>query len=909
MSRPPRFAAWLLARTLEDRRREELLGDLEELFHVTCRERGRGAARRWYWRQAADAIVDAIRERRRLVLSEARAFARRVEGRPKALHGDSPMQMITQDLRYAFRSLVANPGFAVVAILMLALGIGANATIFSWVNAVLLNPMPGATRANELVQLMFLYRGDTMPSFSYPDYQDLTRGSTQLTGITGYEDLAVGIVVDREAERAWAQIVTSNLFDVLGVPVVLGRGFSADDEKPGTPAAVVLSDAYWKRRFNGDSSVIGRQIRVNAQPFTIVGVAAPGFLGATTGLSYDMWLPMGTQPTVMPGGNRLDVRGSKWLGLIGRVRPGATHDQVRAELDGILEDLRKTWASQNRYLETRAAVFPLDNTPDGGIAVLRPVLLILTAVAAVVLLITCANLAGLLLARGSARQREIAIRLSMGAGRWRIVQQLLVEGVVLSSLGAIAALIALRWTSGLLIGFAPPSELPIHLAVDIDATVVWFTALVAIATVLLFAVAPAAQAAPADVATTLRESGAAGRGFGRHRLRRALVAAQVALSIALLVGAGLCLRSLSQAARITPGFQAEGVVVGWVDLFSAGYTASEGRAFYARLLERVRSLPGVESASISRRIPLGFTGGSFSDVTVEGHQASDRDPQGVGLNYVGPDYATTLRIPIMAGRDLSADDRFDRPRVALVTESMVRTFWKDRDPIGGRFMFGRPRPDQEPEWLTVVGVVKDIKQRSLTERPQPLVMIPILQFYASTSVLNVRTASGLDGIGASLQQAVREIDPRVPFYNVSLLSDHTRAATFQQKLAGDLLVVFGALALLLAGVGSYGVLSYLVGLRRREIGIRLAVGATRADVFRLIAGTGARLIGLGLAIGLLLSIGVGMGLESLLIGIEPTDPITYAVVIGVLSVVAAAACMIPARRAASLDPAITLREE
>ncbi|MGH9219514.1 MAG: ADOP family duplicated permease [Vicinamibacterales bacterium] len=892
--RPPRFASWLLSRAIDDRRREERLGDLEELFQIKTLGVGRAAARRWYWRQAAHAIVDAVRERRR---------------QPKAPPGDSPMQTILQDLRYAIRSLTGNPGFAAVAVLMLALGIGANATIFSWVNAVLLNPLPGATRANELVQLTFIYRGDVMPSFSYPDYQDLARASTQLTGITGYEDLAVGIVVDREAERAWAQIVTSNLFDVLGVPVALGRGFTADDEKPGTSAAAVLSDAYWKRRFNGDPSVIGRQIRINAQPFTIVGVAAPGFLGATTGLSYDMWLPIGTQPAVMPGGNRLDVRGSKWLALTGRMRPGASVDQVRAELNGILDELRKTWASQNRYLETRAGVFPLDNAPDGGIAVLRPVLLILTAVAAVVLLITCANLAGLLLARASTRQREIAIRLSMGAGRWRIVQQLLVEGVVLSSLGAVAALIALRWTSGLLIGFAPPSELPIHLAVNIDATVVWFTAVLAIATVLLFAVAPAAVAAPADVATTLRDSGAAGRAFGRHRLRRSLVAAQVALSIALLVGAGLCLRSLNQAARMTPGFQADGVVVGWLDLFSAGYNPEQGRAFYARVIDRVRTMPGVESASLSRRIPLGFSGGSFTDVTVQGHPKADTDPQGVGLNYVGPDYAATLKIPLLAGRDLSADDRFEQPRVALITESMARVYWKDRDPIGGRLMFGSPRPDQEPQWISVVGVVKDIKQRTLTERPQPFVMVPILQFYASTSVLNVRTASGLDAIGGSLQRAVREIDPRVPFYNVSLLADHTKAATFQQKLAGDLLVVFGVLALALAGIGSYGVLSYLVGLRRREIGIRLAVGATRGDVFRLVAGSGARLIGVGVVVGLLLSIAVGLGLESLLIGIEPTDPITYAGVIGVLIVVAAAACLVPARRAASLDPAMTLREE
>jgi predicted permease len=890
-ARPPRLAGWLLSRAIPDRRREELLGDLEELFQAKVTARGRVAARRWYWGQTVDAIVDVIRERRR---------------QPKKPAGDSLMQTLTQDFRYAVRSLSANPGFAGIAVLMLALGIGANSTIFSWVNAVLLNPLPGTARTGELVQLTYLYRGDVMPSFSYPDYEDISRAVKQLTGITGFEDLAVGVVIDKEAERAWAQLVTSNFFDVLGAPVVVGRGFIAEDEKPGTQA-VVLSDAYWQRRFNGDPTVVGRQIRINAQPFTIVGVAGPGFFGGVSGLSHDMWVPMGAQPLIMAGGSRLDVRGSRWLALIGRLAPGSSREQVRAEFDAILDGLRTTWAAQARYIDHRAAVFPLDNAPDGGIAVLRPVLLILTAVAGVVLLITCANLAGLLLARASSRQKEIAIRLSMGAGRWRIVQQLLVEGLVLATLGAAAALVALRWTSGLLIGFAPPSELPIHLAVSVDATVVWFTAAIAIGTVLLFALAPAAQAAPADVATTLRDSGSAGRAFGRHRLRRSLVAAQVALSIALLVGAGLCLRSLNQAARMTPGFQAEGVVVGWLDLFSAGYTPQEGRAFYARMLERVSTLPGVEAASLSRRIPLGFTGGSFSDVTVDGHAKSDGDPQGVGLNYVGPDYATTLKIPVVAGRDFSADDTFDRPRVALVSESMARIYWKGRDPVGGRLMFGSPRPDQEPQWMTVVGVIKDIKQRTLTERAQPNVLIPVLQFYASTSVLNVRTAAGLDSISGPLQQVMRELDPRVPFYNVSRLADHTKAATFQQKLAGDLLVVFGALAL--AGIGSYGVLSYLVGLRRREIGIRLAVGATRGDVFKLIAGSGARLIGAGLIAGLLLSIGVGMGLESLLIGIEPTDPVTYAGVIAVLLLVAAAACLMPARRAAALDPALTLREE
>lgn len=892
--RPPRIATWLIAREIDDRRGEDLLGDLEELFEARARKDGRRAACRWYWRQATHVIADAIRERRR---------------QPQPPAGDSRMQTLIQDLRYSVRSLTGNPGFAAVAVLMLSLGIGANSTIFSWVNAVLLDPMPGSARTRDLAQLTYLYKGDVLPSFSYPDYQDIAAAAKQVTGLTGFDDLSVGVVIDRDAERAWSQIVTTNFFDVLGARIALGRGFVADEELAGTSPTVVISDLYWQRRFDSDPNVIGRQVKINSQPFTIVGVAAPGFFGSVSGLSYDMWLPIGTQPIVSAGGDRLKARGNRWLGLIGRLAPGSSREQFRAEAEATIAQMRTAWASQSRYIDRQAAVFPLDNSPDGGIAVLRPVLLILMAVAAIVLLITCANLAGLLLARASSRQREIAIRLSMGAGRRRIVQQLLVKGLVLAVLGSAGALIATKWTAGLLIGFAPPSELPIHLAVSIDARVVWFTALIALGTVLLFALAPAAQAAPADVATTLRDSGTAGRAFTRNRLRRGLVTAQVALSISLLVGAGLCIRSLNEAARMTPGFQAEGVVVGWLDLFSAGYTQEQGRDFYARALERVRALPGVESVSLSRRIPLGFTGNSSTDVTVEGHAPAEGDPQTVAFNSAGPDYATTMKIPIVAGRDLSRDDTLDRPRVALISETMARLYWKGRDPIGGRVMFGRPRPDQEPQWMTVVGVIKDIKQRSLTERSAPSMVIPTLQFYSSTTVLMARTTSDETAIGAALQRALREIDPQVPFYNVSALSDHTKAATFQQKMAGNLLMVFGALALALAGIGSYGVLSYLVGMRRREIGIRLAVGATRADVFRLIAGSGARLIGSGLVIGLLLSVGVGMGLQRLLIGIDPMDPITYAGVIGILTVVAGAACLVPARRAAALDPITTLRND
>ena len=762
MIRPPRLATWLITREIEDRRGEDLLGDLEELFQVRVLEDGRRAARRWYWRQATQIVAHAIRERRRQPQPPAR---------------DSRMQTIIQDLRYSIRSLAATPGFAGIAVLMLSLGIGANSTIFSWVNAVLLDPMPGSARTRELVQLTYLYKGDVMPSFSYPDYQDIVAASPHAAGITGFDDLSVGVVIDRDAERAWSQMVTTNFFDVLGAKVALGRGFTAEEERAGAPASVVLSHLYWQRRFDSDPSVIGRQLKINSQPFTVVGVAAPGFFGSVAGLSYDLWLPIGTQSIVTPGGDRLAARGNRWLGLIARLAPGTTHEQARAEFDAAIAQMRTAWAGQGRYVDHRAAVFPLDNSPDGGIAVLRPVLLILMAVAVIVLLITCANLAGLLLARASSRQREIAIRLSMGAGRGRIVQQLLIEGLVLAGLGTAGALLAVRWTAGLLIGFAPPSELPIHLAVSVDARVIGFTALIAVATVLLFALAPAAQSTPTDVATTLRDSGAAGRAFARHRLRRGLVAAQVALSISLLVGAGLCIRSLNEAARMTPGFQPEGVVVGWLDLFSAGYSPEQGRDFYARALDRVKAMPGVEHVSLSRRIPLGFAGSSSTDITVDGHAPAEGDPQTVSFNSVGPDYAATMKIPLIAGRDLSRDDTLDRPRVALVSETMARIFWKGRDPIGGRVMLGRPRPDQAPQWITVVGVIKDIKQRSLTERAVPAFVIPTLQFYSATSVLMVRTASDETAMGGALQRALREIDPQVPFYNVSLLADHTKAAT------------------------------------------------------------------------------------------------------------------------------------
>jgi predicted permease len=888
---PPRLARRLLALVVPGDHAEALLGDLDELHDARVTRDGARAARRWYWRQTAQGAMESLRWRLRRA--------------PRQAQGDSVMQMLAQDVKLAVRSLTSKPGFTFAATLMLALGIGANVTIFSWVNAVLLNPLPGTERPAELVQLTYLYRGSVLPSVSYPDYRRIRDASRSFQGVVARDDLSVGVVIDREAERAWGEMVSGNFFDVLGVKPVLGRTFTAADDEPGAEAVAVLGHAYWMRRFNGDPSVVGRQVRINAHPFTIVGVAPPGFHGAMSALRYDLWMPVGTQPVATSGGSRLEARGFRWLGLLARRMPGVSMEQARDDLQSTIQALRESGPG---YDELQAAVFELADSPDGGVSVLGPVLTALMAVAAIVLLIACANLAGLLVARASARSREIAIRQSLGAGRGRIVQQLLVEGLVLGSLGTAGAVVALAWTADLLVGFAPPSELPIFLDVQIDARVLAFAAALAVGTVLLFALVPALEASTPALASTLRDTGSAGRTLGRHRLRRVLVAAQVALSITLLVGAGLCLRSLAAATRLAPGFNAEGVVVGWLDLLAAGYTAEEGRAFYSRLLDRVGALPGVEAATLSRRIPLGFSGGGSTSLTVEGYTARDSDPRSVGFNVVGPDYARTLQIPLVAGRDLRADDVADGVQVALISESMARLYWEGRDPLGGRFAVFRG-PNGEPQWITVVGVTRDVKHRRLTEPPQPYFWLPVQQTYGPSSVLHVRTATGLDAMAPVLQRVVREIDPQVPFFDVGLLADHTRAATFQQQLAANLLSVFGALALVLASIGSYGVLSYLVGLRRREIGIRLAIGATRADVFRLMASGGLRLMAVGIAIGLLLATGVGFGLRGLLIGVSPVDPVTYATVLAVMAVVTAAACLLPARRASVVDPVTTLREE
>jgi predicted permease len=889
--RPPVAARWLLRALSPHRVHDELAGDLEEIYVLRLERDGVTAARRWYWHQVTRAYFD-LDPARRPVISRSMA-------------GDPFMLTLAQDFRYALRMLRKQPSFTVVTVLMLALGIGANATIFSWINSVLLNPIPVAQRQHELVTLAYTFRGEPVASFSYPEYRDIRDASRTLADVAGRDEFSVGITIDREAEQVWADIVTANMFDVLGVPAWRGRVLQPSDDRRGAEPVVVLGYDYWVSRFGASDAVLGRTVAINSTMFTIVGVSPPGYQGSSTGLRFDVALPVGTQPLISQA-DRLDVRGSRWLYPVARRAPSVTTGQVRAELEGIISQFR---AAHRGYEDLGLTALGLDESPTGAVSVLRTVLLVLMITAIIVLLIACANLAGLLTARATARQREMAIRLSVGANRARLMQQLLVEGLLIAGLGSIAAFIALQWTSGLLMGFAPPSELPLHINVAIDSRVVWFTVVVAVATLLVFAMVPALFTTSSNLTAGLREGGASGQTFTRSRLRRGLVAAQVALSITLLIGAGLCVRSLLVAQSVTPGFVADSVIVGWIDLASANYTVDEGRDYYSRVLDRVRRLPGVESATFGSRIPLGFIGGSSNNVTVEGYQPAENERMMAGVNRVGPNYFHTLQIPLMAGRDFTDADTRGQPAVAVITEAMARRYWPGGNPLGGRFYFGRPVEGQPPVYITVVGIARDVKQRSMNEAPQNAVYLPLRQYFAADTILHVRSAGQPTALTSALERAVREIDPRVPFYDVGLLKAHTGAATFQQRLAANLLVVFGGLALLLAAVGSYGVLSYLVGQRRREIGIRMAIGASRGSVFRMVAMSGARLVAVGAVFGFALSIGVGMALRSLLIGVEPIDPITYLAVLAVMATVALLACAIPARRAASINPIATLREE
>ena len=883
---PPRLARGLLALVVPKAHREFVSGDLAEAFEEIAGRDGIRRARRWYWREVLAAVITRW--------PRSSAPFNPHTGR------DSVVQTFWQDLKFGMRLLRRSPGFAVVSILTLGLGIGANTTVFSWINSVLLSPIPGAVAQHRLVEVSTTYRNQSI-SMSYPDYVDYRARTRLLSGIAARDDQAVHVTVGDVTERVWSEIVTGNYFDVLGVRAIVGRTFLPHEDRiPGAAPVAVISHRLWQSRFGSDPGVLHQRVRINGHPFTIVGVAPAKFQGSATAVAYDMWIPMMMQPTLMPSGDRLKERDSHWMIAFARLAPGVTLEQADDELNAIARQLAAEFPEDR---ELGVAIAYLRESKAGAIGVLRPVLLALGVVTAIVLLIACANLANLTIARGAARRREIAIRLSIGARRWRVVRQLLTESVLIALGGAGLALVIARWTSQLLVFFAPPTEFTILIDVPLDIRVFAFTGAAGLLTALLFGLVPALQSSAADHTTALKDDSNA-TVSGRRWLRDALVVAEVALSLALLVSAGLCVRSMQKAQRFDPGFNSRGVLLTAVDLFPAGYSPETGRVFYRTLLERLRALPAADSVTVSRRVPLGFGGSSASTIEVDGYAPKNDESMSVMFNQVGPDYFRTMQIPLMLGRDIQLNDDEGSQPAAVINETMARRYWGDRNPIGGRFRFGSDAP-----WTTVVGVAREVKFRSLADVPRPFAYLPVLQAYHPAMTIHVRTAGDPVSVAPAVREVVQSLDPALPVFAARTLEAHTGAATFQQRMAGSLLSVFGALAVLLAAVGLYGVLAFLVGQRRREIGVRVALGATPSSVFRLVARHGLALTTVGTVIGFLLAFGIAQALSAVLFGVTAYDAPTIAVALAVLGMCAAAACTIPAVRASRVDPVKALKYE
>lgn len=811
------------------------------------------------------------------------------------------MEMISHDLRYGWRLMVRRPAFTAVAILTLGLGIGANVTIYSWIDGLLLHPFTHVAQPDRLVALNGTTKSRRDLSTSYPDFVDMRRWRPgSVDDLIAYRITALNVRTTGDPERAWGELVSGNFFDVLGVKPALGRAFLPEDDRvPDAAPVVVLSDRYWRTRFDADPSIVGRTITINARAFTVIGVAPPGFRGNVAFLAFDAWIPMMMQSTVYPG-DRLEQRNTDWLQVMVRLGPDVSLARAQADFDVVAKRLTSAYPDAFAH---GIRLTPVWRAPGTAGAVMLPVLSVLMGVVGIVLLIACANVASLLLARASGRQRETAVRVALGASRTRVVQQLLVESALLAAGGGAIGVATAYWTSGLLGVFIPPARLPIAVDVSIGAPVLGFALVVTAASIVVFGLVPAVQGSNAVLATALKEgAGTLTAGPKRARLRQALVIAQVALSLVLLVSAGLFLQTLRHAQALDVGFSLRKGLVASLDLLPAGYDAAKGTAVLRDLQTQVAQAPGVEAATLTQVFPLGFSGGSDFGVGIEGYTPARNEEVSVAYDRVGAGYLRTMGIRLIAGRDITARDTAQTPDVGIVNETMAKRYWSGRSPIGGHIKAGR-------RMIEVVGVAADGKYGSLTEAPRNYLYLPVLQWYRPDTVLVVKTAGEPLAALPAVQRAVRQIDPNLPLFDIQTIEDQLDLSLFIQRMAASLLGGFGVLALLLATIGLYGVIAAAVAQRTPEIGMRMALGATHGDIVRLVLGQGLTVIALGVVIGLGGAFAATRLFASQLVGVRATDFASFAATSALLVAVAVTATYLPARRAAGIDPLRALRQE
>ena len=816
------------------------------------------------------------------------------------------MKTLLQDVRFGLRMLWKTPAFTLVAVVSLALGIGLNTAIFSVVNVLLIRPVPVVKEQERVMWLR--------ASISYPDYLDYaeqTKGFSGMAAATGTSEFSLSS--NGEPEIVNGEYVTANYFDVLGVGALKGRTFDKAEGQTPTPV-VVLSEHLWRTRFNSDPSIIGRQIPINGLGFTVVGVTPKNFIGTEVGLNRELWVPLLMQPVLNPPeagraadpfSNRFKERDSHWLAVFARLSPGMSREQAGTELSTVARHVAEAYRGKVdpetlrsvQLLGMSGGMDPRDQQEA------LPLAGIVLAVVALVLLIACANIASLLLARAAARRRETAVRQALGASRSRLVQQWLTESVLLGVAGGAFGLLLAWWANQLLVSYLQTTPLA-SLDLGLDYRVLAFTLIVSITTGIIFGLAPALQASRLDIITALKSEGSWKR-TGRSRLRALFVTAQLTLSVVLLIGAGLFIRSLQSANRIDPGFRVDRALTVPINLGLLRYNETEGSDFYRNLLNRVQAQPRVERASLVRFQQLGFSFAQFQ-VMAEGSGAGPND-EGVSVGFivVGPNYFKTMETPLLRGRDFAETDRKGSPEVVVINETLAAMLWPHEDALGKRLSTGGP----EGPFLEVVGVARDGKYRSLGEEPYPYVYQPVLQSYDPKMTLVVRTTGEPQALAPAVREQIRALDAKLPIADVRTFRDQLNLSLFTSRVAAWVLGGFGLLALLLAAIGIYGVVSYSVAQRTREIGVRMALGARRKDVLRLVLGQGLFVIGLGLATGLLLAFAATRIIAGFLYGVGATDLLTFGGVPLLLGIVALGASYVPARRATKVDPLVALRYE
>jgi putative ABC transport system permease protein len=818
------------------------------------------------------------------------------------------MRNLLQDLRYGLRMLVKNRAFSVVAIFALALGIGANTAIFSVVNAVLLRPLP-YRNSDRMVMLWgnFQKLGIERTRAKAAEYEDYRAQNQSFDRIAAFSLDDLTLTGSDRAENLVGARVTASLFTLLGAQALTGRVVLPEDNQMGRNNVAVLSHGFWQRRLGGDQNVIGQTLTLNGQIHTIVGVMPAGFQFPHEDLvsagRIDLWTPLAFTPEQIT-----ERRRPYYLNVVARLKAGVTLEEARADLAAIARRMDQPGSSyrgpNNADGGWRVTVNPIQEEVVGGS---RRALIVLFIAVGLVLLIACANVANLLLARATARQREMAIRSALGASRARIIRQLLIESLLLAVVGGAAGLLLALWGVESLTSLGP-ANLPRVKEIGVDGSALAFTTLVSILTGLIFGLAPAWQASKPEVTRMLKEGGVGAiGGWRRASIRNALVVAEIAVALVVLIGAGLMINSLLRLQRVNPGVAADKLLTAYLNLPATKYgEPAQAAAFYQELLRKVESLPGAESASLGTVLPLG--GQHVNDpFVIEGRPLDFNNAPVAGWQRVTPNHFRTLGIQLIAGRDFTERDNTEASPVVIISEQMARRYWPNENPIGKRVTLGLPRPDNP--WSTIVGVVRDVRRRTDESKPEPDWYLPYFRQPSRDMYLFVRAASDPASLASAVREQVREIDREQPVTEVRTMNEVVAATTASRRFNTLALGVFAAVALILAALGVYGVISYSVTQRTQEIGVRMALGARGRDVLRLVVRQAMALVAIGVVIGLIAAIAFTRVMKSLLFEVSVTDPLTFAAISLLLAVIALLACWIPARRAAKADPMIALRHE